>query len=79
MDIDELQRIILNGGFDMTIDFSVFQQDNPSNEELLRCGIREDESLAFVLCKACGHYSKCVGLAMKNLSKLLSESQQSER
>lgn len=63
----------------MTIDFSVFTQDNPSDEELLRCGIREDEHLAFVLCKACGHHSKCVGLAMKNLSKLLSESQQCKR
>lgn len=63
----------------MTIDFSVFQQDNPSDEELLHCGIREDESLAFVLCKVCGHHSKCVGLAMKNISKLLSKSQQSEQ
>lgn len=57
----------------MTIDFSVFQQDNPSNKELLHCGIREDEKLAFVLCKACAHHSKCVGLAMKNLSALLSK------
>ena len=63
----------------MTIDFSVFQQDNPTNEDLLRCGIRDDESLAFVLCKACAHHSKCVGLAMKRLSKLLSESQQNEQ
>lgn len=63
----------------MTIDFTVFQKDNPSDEELLRCGVKEDKSLAFVLCKACRHYSKCVGLAMNNLSKLLSESQQSER
>lgn len=60
----------------MTIDFSVFQQDNPSDEELLRCSIREDEHLAFVLCKACAHHSKCVGLVMKRLSKMLSESRQ---
>ena len=62
----------------MTIDFSVFTQDNPSDEELLRCEIRADEKLAFVLCKSCAHHSKCVGLAMKRLSKLLSKSQQSE-
>ena len=40
------------------------------NEELLRCGIREDEHLAFVLCKACAHHAK---LAVKALKKELKE------
>lgn len=54
------------------IDINVFNNDNASEEDIIRCASQSDVS-DYDWCRICSNHHACVGLAMKKCVQKLKE------
>lgn len=52
------------------IDTNIFDNNNASDEDLIKCMSQSEES-DLILCRVCQHHPACIGLSLKRTMEIL--------